>query len=109
MSNQPIQKEIERAIITALRELPQQHNIRKVSLFGSCARGSVDKTSDVDLLVEFIEPASLFEMHDIEQVFSQSLNRPVDLTTPDGLSKHIKSQVLSEAQTLYEQGRSTSA
>lgn len=107
MGNQPIQKEIEQAIITALRKLPQQHNIRKVSLFGSCARGSINETSDVDLLVEFIEPASLFEMYDIEQVFSQSLNRPVDLTTPDGLSKHIKSQVLSEAQTLYEQGRST--
>lgn len=109
MGEQSIQEEIRQTIITALRKLPQQHNIRKVSLFGSCARGSVNETSDVDLLVEFIEPASLFELYDIEQVFSQSLNRPVDLTTPDGLSKHIKSQVFSEAKTLYEQGRPTPA
>ena len=109
MGDQPTQKEIGQAIIAALGQLPQQYNIRKVSLFGSCARGSINWTSAVDLLREFIEPASLFEMYDIEQAFSQSLNRPVDLTTPDGLSKHIKSQVFSEAQTLYEQGRSAPA
>lgn len=102
MDEQSIQGEIGQAIITALRKLPQQHNIRKVSLFGSCARGSINKNSDVDLLVEFVEPASLFDLYDIEQIFSQSLNRTVDLTTPDGLSKHIKAQVVNEAKTLYE-------
>lgn len=48
-----------RAEILALAELYGAYNVR---VFGSVARGEASPTSDVDLLVNFHDEASLYEL-----------------------------------------------
>ena len=71
-------------VITTLRaheaEL-RQAGIRRLSLFGSVARGDAEAESDVDLAVEF-DPAAemdLIRMVALERRIGVTLGRPVEL------------------------------
>ena len=73
--------------------------------FGSIARGSATSSSDVDLIVEFVEPnqspAKRFFglLHQLED----SLGCEVDLLTVDSLrNPFFKTHVLKERIPLYE-------
>ena len=75
------------------------YGVKKISLFGSVARGSSTATSDVDLLVEF-EPfahVGIFEFSRLRYELSQRLGCKVDLATPDALHKGMKDNILKEA------------
>lgn len=55
--------------------------IRRLSLFGSVARGDAEANSDIDLAVEF-DPAArmdLFRLAALERRIAEILNRRVDL------------------------------
>ncbi len=59
----------------------RQTGIRRLSLFGSVARGDADDESDVDLAVEF-DPAvkmDLIRMVALERRIGEALGRPVEL------------------------------
>ena len=75
--------------------------MRRLSLFGSRQRGESRKGSDIDLLVEFAVPVGLFELVRLQQHLEQCLGLPVDLVTPNALSKYIRSDVLSSAEMVY--------
>jgi hypothetical protein len=80
------------------------HGIRRLSLFGSQAKGTAGPRSDIDLLVEFDpgrEPG-LIGLAAIEADLSQLLGGyKVDLRTPGELSHHFREQVLREALVQY--------
>jgi hypothetical protein len=80
------------------------NRIRKLSLFGSVLRDDFRPESDVDVLVEFeaghAPGLAFFEM---EANLGELLGRKVELHTPHFLSAYFRDQVLSEAETLYEQ------
>jgi uncharacterized protein len=63
--------------------------IRRLSLFGSVARGEAGPDSDIDLLVELDREAhvDLFQFVGLEQRLSELLGRPVDLTA-EPVEKH---------------------
>jgi hypothetical protein len=81
----------------------QQHQIRKLSLFGSVLREDFRADSDVDILVEF-EPEARIGWHivTIADALSDLVGHPVDLRTSAELSRHFRKQVLAEAQVIYE-------
>ncbi len=59
----------------------RQAGIRRMSLFGSVARGDADAESDVDLAVEF-DPAAemdLIRMVALERQIAETLGRPVEI------------------------------
>ena len=59
----------------------RQAGIRRLSLFGSVARGDAEAESDVDLAAEF-DPAArmdLFRLAALERQLAELLGRPVDL------------------------------
>lgn len=68
-----------------LREICRRHHVKKLSLFGSAARGELRPDSDVDLMIEF-EPGrapSLWETSDMAEEFSRAFGkRRVDLVPP---------------------------
>jgi len=69
----------------ALEALAKKYHIRRLSLFGSAARGELRPDSDIDLLVEFEEgkAPSLWSMVTIQEDFSRLFQgRPVDLVSP---------------------------
>lgn len=80
------------------------HGIRRLSLFGSRAKGMAHSDSDVDVLVEFIpgEEPGLFGLATMEAELSLLMNNlKVDLRTPGDLSRYFREQVMSEALPQY--------
>ncbi len=90
---------------SALAALCQRHHIKKLSLFGSAARGEARPDSDVDLLVEFEtnNAPSLGGMVDIQQEFSRLLGgKKVDLVTASVLrNPYRRAQIQKELELLY--------
>ena len=80
-------------------------NVRRLDAFGSAANGTSTATSDVDLLVEFNDPADrpaarfFGLLHHLED----ALGCPVDLLTTTSLrNPYFRKRVLKERIPLYE-------
>ena len=86
-----------------IAEFCRRHHIRTLSLFGSVLREDFAPSSDVDVLVEFEEgctPGLAFFRMEME--LAELLGRPVDLNTPECLSRHFRDEVLAEAESVYD-------
>ena len=101
MSKEKLKKSIKQAI----ENDPHKKDILRVSLFGSYAYGKPKADSDVDLLIEFKLTAVVgyFKLAQIRRNFMSYLKKDVDLVSPEALSRYFRSQVLSNAQKIYEQ------
>jgi predicted nucleotidyltransferase len=75
--NDRLPAEVSEDFLRALRE----HGVIRAEVFGSVARGKVGPTSDIDLLVAFDRPVSLFEQLRLARILSEIVGRPVDLMT----------------------------
>jgi len=62
------------------------YRVTKLGLFGSFARGDEKAESDVDILVNFKKPISLFDHAGIEIDLENKTGRKVDLVTERSLS-----------------------
>ncbi|MGV7929301.1 MAG: nucleotidyltransferase family protein [Spirochaetota bacterium] len=85
----------------------KRHHVKRIGVFGSYARGETNRTSDVDLLVEFDERSfgndcnGYFDtVTSLAGELRSLLNREVDLVTRDMLSPHIAPAVLKEVRYL---------
>jgi predicted nucleotidyltransferase len=94
-------EQIKKAALPACREF----GVRRLDVFGSAARGEAAASSDVDLLVEFHEPARdparrfFALLHHMED----ALGCAVDLLTVSGLrNPYFKARVLKERVPVYE-------
>ncbi len=87
----------------AIAEFCQRHHIRWLALFGSILRDDFTPYSDIDVLVAF-EPGATpgFGFSGIQDDLSKMLGRQVDLHTPASLSKYFRTEVLREAEALYD-------
>ncbi len=90
-------------------ELLKRHNVIKIGLFGSYARGEQRKDSDIDLLVEFNERAfgpdykGYFDtVTSLSEELCSLLNHNVDLVTVEMLSPHVAPEVLEDVQFIEE-------
>jgi predicted nucleotidyltransferase len=81
-------------------QLARAHGARNVRVFGSAARGTDREGSDVDLLVDVDESATLFTLTGLEQELTALLGLPVDVRTPAEISRYIRDRVLAEARPL---------
>ena len=81
-------------------EIARAHGARNVRVFGSAARGTDRDGSDVDLLVDVDERATLFTLAGLQQALSDLLGVPVDVRTPAEISHYIRDRVLAEARPL---------
>ena len=79
-----------------LGEFCEEHDIRFLGVFGSYARGDFNADSDVDLLVQFSKPKTLFQLVNIEDMLSQMLGRKVDLLTEKAISPYLIQKVKKE-------------
>ena len=78
-----------------LRDVCRQYGVKRLSLYGSLARGEGRQDSDVDLLVEFDERAtpSLGVLVRLEDELSNLSNRPVHLATASILRKPVQAPI----------------
>lgn len=84
-----------------LIELCSQNDVKKLSLFGSRARGEADAQSDVDLLVEFSRRKSLLTLVALERQLSTLFRREVDLLTEAAISPYLRPRIKQDLQVLY--------
>lgn len=85
-------EEIENKILPVLRK----YHVRRASLFGSVVRGEITEASDIDILVELPETASLLDLAGLKIDIEELLGRNVDVLTYDSLHPLLRDRILSE-------------
>ena len=97
-------QEVKQKLLEALRRSPYFSDIKLVAVFGSYVSGTPTEESDVDVLIDFepTAPIGFFAMSDIKDSLESSIGKPVDLLTPQAISKHFRDKVLAEAEYVYE-------
>ena len=73
------------------------HAVKELWLFGSAAREELKAGSDIDILVDFAAPVTLFEFARLRRRLESLLGRSVDLVTRDALKPQLREQILREA------------
>jgi predicted nucleotidyltransferase len=76
--------------------LAERYAIRSLGIFGSYVRGEAQTTSDLDILVDFETPPTLFEFVRLQDELSERLGMPVDLVMKSALKPIIGAQILKE-------------
>ena len=71
--------------------------VKELWLFGSAAREEMRAGSDIDILVDFSAPVTLFEFARLRRHLESLLGRPVDLVTREALKPQFREQILREA------------
>lgn len=92
-------EEIKAILILYKPFLIERFKIQELGLFGSYVRGEQTKDSDVDILVEFSQVPTLFDLVEIEYLISDKLGLPVDLIDKKSLKAALREQILNE--TVY--------
>lgn len=86
--------------------LCKKHRVNAISVFGSAAKGTLNKDSDIDLLVEFSQDIDVLDYADnyfslLEQL-QDIFNRKVDLVSIKSLKNPVlKEQIYQSKIDLY--------
>lgn len=92
--------EIKRILKDYKSVLKDKYHINTLGIFGSYVRNEQAGDSDLDILVDFTTPVSLFEFIDMEEELSELLNVKVDLVSRNALKPHIGKHILNEVQLI---------
>jgi len=98
MTAQPLTRD---AILAELRrrkpELSRRYGVNRIALFGSFAQGDAGPDSDIDVVVELIEP-DIFALVHIKEELESAFRRSVDLIPYSALmNSFLKARIQSEA------------
>jgi predicted nucleotidyltransferase len=81
----------------AVRETAGRFRAANPLIFGSVLHGTDREGSDLDLLVDALPGATLFDLGGLQVELEEMLGVAVDLLTPGGLPSRFRDQVLAEA------------
>ncbi len=90
--------EIKKALREYKSVLKDKYHINTLGIFGSYVQNEQADDSDLDILVDFTAPISLFEFIDIEEELSEILGVKVDLVLRNALKPYIGKRILDEVQ-----------
>ena len=76
--------------------LEEKYHVHTLGIFGSYIYNEQSDDSDLDILVDFTAPISLFEFIDMEDELSELLHIKVDLVSRNALKPFIGKRILSE-------------
>lgn len=82
----------------AIREAASRFRVANPRAFGSVLRGTDKDGSDLDLLVDALPGATLFDLGGLQVELESLLGIHVDLLTPTDLPPKFRAKVLAEAQ-----------
>lgn len=80
-----------------IRSLAEQYRTINPRVFGSVLSGRDSAASDLDLLVEPLPGATLFDLGGLQEALEEALGVSVDVKTPLDLPPHIRAAVLRDA------------
>jgi len=92
-----------RKLRNALPAIRTRYGVKRIGIFGSFARSEQTRSSDVDVLVEFVDGQATFDnfMH-LVYFLEDLFGRKVDLLTVRGIDKYIRSRV--EREVIWVEG-----
>lgn len=73
-----------------------QYRAELKGVFGSFARGEAAANSDVDILVEFEQGATLLDLTGLGDFIEGKLQRKVDIVTPAAIRKELRTQIYND-------------
>ncbi len=83
-----------------IKEKLEKEDAKSIAIFGSYTQGEESPESDLDILIEFSKPKSLFDITRIERELSNDIGIEVDLVTKNSLSPYIRKRVEREKEVL---------
>ncbi len=81
-------------------ETVSRFRAENVRVFGSVLSGTDKDGSDLDLLVDALPDATLFDLGGLQVELENLMGVHVDLLTPDDLPPKFRDQVLAEARSV---------
>jgi len=88
------------AIIRTIKDLREQirreYKAEIVGIFGSYARGEEKESSDVDILVKFLDRATLFDFVGLADFLEEKLHVKVDIVSERAVRPELKEQIFQE-------------
>lgn len=82
----------------AVREMVGRFRTANPRIFGSVLHGTDRESSDLDLLVDALPGATLFDLGGLKDELETLLGVHVDVLTPADLPPKFRAQVVEEAQ-----------
>ena len=83
---------------SAVRDAVSRFRTANPRIFGSVLHGTDQDGSDLDLLVDALPGATLFDLGGLQDELESLLGVQVDLLTPSDLPPKFRAKVLTEAQ-----------
>src|SRR3974377_2210367 len=84
----------------AAREAAHRFHATNLRVFGSALHGGDREDSDIDLLVDALPGATLFDLGGLQMELEELLGVRVDLLTPGDLPEKFRERVLAEARSV---------
>ena len=82
--------------------IAQKYGIKRLSLFGSYARGDAKEDSDLDFIIDKGELRGLIQYNSLVRNFEEKFNCHVDLITTGVSDKEFLNTILKDEVLLYE-------
>ncbi len=87
-------------VISVLKEkrsdLIQKYHITRIGIFGSVIRDEAGPDSDIDILVDFNDDASLLDHSGLKIYLEKIFGEPVDVVPERSIRAELKSSILSD-------------
>jgi len=90
-------KELKKKIAPVLKK----NDVKRLSVFGSVARGEEKKGSDIDLLVKFNGQKGLIDLIGLKIELEGKLNRKVDINTYDAVNPSLRERIRNDEIVVY--------
>ena len=78
-------------------EIKKRFSVRRIGIFGSCARGDDLASSDVDILVS-LDKKTFDNYMELKFFLEERLGRSVDLVLDDSIKPALKERILAEVR-----------
>lgn len=78
------------------RDTIRGFGVKRLGLFGSCARGEATQSSDLDFVVE-LENETFDAYMDLKESLEELFHCPVDLVLIDAIKPRLRENILGEA------------
>lgn len=80
----------------------RREGVEKAAIFGSYARGTNKKNSDIDILVKMKRGKTLYDLIGLQLSLEKKLNKSVDVVTYDSLHPRLHQSALASQKVIYE-------
>ena len=84
----------------AVRALAERYRATNPRIFGSVVHGNATEESDIDILVDALPGATLFDLGGLQVELEALFGTRVDLLTPADLSPRFRDAVLAQARPI---------